>query len=227
LFPGQSPPSCTSASGVPCNEVVRHHLEYGADTSGAIGQNFLSWSEYGRLNVFGALSVVDTDIDGLPDTIDTDDDNDGLADSVETSPGIGTDPLDADSDDDGLSDGFEVNYAATPPDTYTAGADTDPLNPDTDADGFLDGMELAAGHDPLSAADAPVWGDADDNGVVDAADLVLLTRALMGLTVLADDAKARVDIAPVIAGSPAPDKQVTAGDLVVVQRILTGSASYP
>ncbi|MGD8842534.1 MAG: S8 family serine peptidase [Gammaproteobacteria bacterium] len=227
LFPGQSPQSCTSASGVPCNEVVRHHLEYGADTSGAIGQNFLSWSEYGRLNVFGALSLVDSDVDGLPNDIDTDDDNDGLADSVETSPAIGTDPLDADTDNDGLSDGFEVNYAATPPDTYTEGLDTDPLNPDTDADGFLDGMELAAGHDPLSGGDAPVWGDADDSGAVNAADLLLLTRAVLGLTVLADDARARVDIAPVIAGTPTPDSQLTAGDLVVVQRILAGSASYP
>ena len=227
LFPGQAPQACTSPSGVPCNDVVRSHLEYGADTVGAIGQNFLSWSGNGRLNLAGALSIVDTDLDGLPDSVDDDDDNDGLADGVETSAAIGTDPLDADSDNDGLSDGFEVNYASPPPDTYSAGLDTDPLDADTDADGFLDGMELAAGHDPLLAGDAPVWGDTDGNGVVNAGDLVLLTRAVLGLTMLADDQKARVDIAPVITGIPTPDKQVTPGDLVVVERILLGLAAYP
>ena len=180
LFPGQSPQSCTTPSGVPCNAVVRSHLEYGADATGAGTQNLLAWSEHGRLNLQGALSIVDTDLDGLPDSVDDDDDNDGLADTVETSPGIGTDPLDPDSDDDGLSDGFEVNYASPPPDTYTAGQDTDPLDPDTDDDGFLDGMELAAAHDPLDSGDAPVWGDADDNGVVNAADLIQLTRAVLG-----------------------------------------------
>jgi subtilisin family serine protease len=227
LFPGQAPQSCLSPSGVPCNVVVRSHLEYGADTVGANAQNMLSWSEHGRLNVFSALSVVDTDLDGLPDSIDADDDQDGLADSVETSPGVGTDPLDADTDDDGLSDGFEVNYHSPPPDTYSAGMDTDPLDADTDDDGFLDGMELAAGHDPLAGDDAPVWGDTDGNGVVDAADILLLKRAVLGLTVLADDQKARVDIAPLMAGSPAPDNRVTPGDLLVVEQILLGLASYP
>jgi len=227
LFPGQSPQNCVSPSGVPCNVVVRSHLEYGADPAGALGQNFLAWSMHGRLNVHGALSVVDTDLDGLPDSIDDDDDNDGLADSVETSPGIGTDPLDADSDDDGLTDGFEINLLAAPPDTYTPGQDTDPLDPDSDDDGYLDGMELAAGHNPLDSGDSPVWGDTDDNGIVNAADIILLTRALQGLATLADDAKARVDIAPVIAGVPTPDKQLTAGDLAVVEKILLGLAVYP
>jgi thermitase len=227
LFPGQSPASCVSPSGVPCNDVVRRHLEYGADATGAGTQNMLAWSQHGRLNVHGALSIVDTDLDGLPDSIDGDADNDGLPDSIETLPGIGTDPLDADSDDDGLSDGFEVNFDATSPDTYSPGLDTDPLNPDTDGDGFLDGMELAAGHDPLAAGDAPVWGDTDGNGVVNAADVLLLTRALLGLYTLEDDQEARVDIAPVIAGTPSPDNHVTPGDLVVVEQILLGQASYP
>ncbi|HYQ71885.1 MAG TPA: S8 family serine peptidase, partial [Gammaproteobacteria bacterium] len=227
LFPGQSPQSCMTADGIPCNVVVRQHLEYGADTTGALGQNFLAWSQHGRLNLQGALSLVDTDLDGLPDSIDADDDNDGLADSVETSPGIGTDPLVADTDGDGLSDGDEVDYDPTPPATYSVGQDTDPLNPDTDGDGFQDGMELAAGHDPLSAGDAPVWGDADGNGFVNAADVLLLTRAVLGQVMLADEQKARVDIAPVIAGVPSPDDQLTPGDLVVVERILMGQASYP
>jgi hypothetical protein len=170
-------------------------------------------SGYGLIQADAAVSVL-LDADG-----------DGLSDSIEAV--IGTDPDDPDSDDDGLTDGFEVNYDATPPDTYTAGQDTDPLDDDTDDDGFKDGMELAAGHDPLYGADAPVWGDADDNGVVNAADIIRLTRAILGLEELADDAKARVDIAPVMAGIPEPDNQLTAGDLVVVEQILLGLVTYP
>ena len=89
----------------------------------------LGWSEFGRLNLHGALGIVDTDIDGLPDSVDEDDDNDGLPDDVETSPGIGTDLLDADSDDDGLTDGFEVNYYSTPPDSYSVGSEYRPAGP--------------------------------------------------------------------------------------------------
>jgi len=227
LFPGRSPQSCVSPGGVPCNAVVRSHLEQGADAAGALGQNFLAWSQHGRLNLQAALGVVDTDLDGLPDSIDEDDDNDGLDDSVEVSAGIGTDPLLADSDGDGLSDREEVNYLAVPPDTYTPGADTDPLDPDSDDDGFPDGMELAAGHDPLDGGDAPVWGDADGNGNVNAADIVLLARALQGLATLPGGAMARLDVAPVIDGMPAPDNRLTPGDLVVVERILQGLATYP
>ena len=72
-----------------------------------------------------------------------------------------------------------------------------------------------------------MWGDADGNGVVNAADVLLLTRALLGLHLLEDDQKARVDIAPVMAGIPSPDDQLTPGDLVVVEQILLGQASYP
>ena len=225
LFPGQSPQSCVSPSGVACNAVVRRHLEYGADTTGAGTQNMLGWSMHGRLNMYGALTVVDTDLDGLPDGVDTDDDDDGLDDSLEST--LGTDPLDADSDNDGLDDGTEINYSDTPLDTYTPGQDTDPLNSDTDGDGFTDGMEIDAGHDPLNAIDSPAWGDTDGNGIVNAADILKLTRALLDLETLSTTEMARVDIAPVIAGVPTPDGKITVGDLTVVQQILLGITSYP
>jgi subtilisin family serine protease len=224
-FPGQSPQGCSSPSGVPCNEVVRMHLEYGADETGADTQDMLAWSEFGRLNMYGALTVIDTDLDGLPNGVDTDDDDDGLDDSLESI--LGTDPLDADSDDDGLDDGTEVNYSTSPPDTYIIGLDTDPLNNDTDADGFQDGMEVDLGHDPLDDSDSPVWGDTDGNGIVNAADILKLTRALLDLETLSTTEMARVDIAPVIAGVPTPDGKITVGDLTVVQQILLGITTYP
>ena len=238
LFPGQSPTGCVSPSGVACNEVVRSHLEYGADTSGALTQNMLAWSEYGRLNMYGALTINDLDLDGLPNDIDTDDDDDGLADDIDTDDdndglsdsleaSLGTDPLDVDSDNDGLDDGAEVNHNPVPADTYTAGQDTDPLNNDTDGDGFQDGMENALGHDPLNALDAPVWGDTDGSGVVNVADILKLTRALLNQYTLSTDEMARVDMAPVIAGVPTPDGKITVGDLTVVQQILLGITTYP
>ena len=51
----------------------------------------------------------DCDGDGVPNSKDTDDDNDLLSDSEETA--VGTDPCKRDSDGDGMSDGWEVQSA--------------------------------------------------------------------------------------------------------------------
>ena len=88
-------------------------------------------------------------------------------------------------------------------------------------------MENALGHDPLNALDAPVWGDTDGSGVVNVADILKLTRALLNQYTLSTDEMARVDMAPVIAGVPTPDGKITVGDLTVVQQILLGITTYP
>ena len=216
VFPGQSPQTCVSPSGIPCNVVVRRHLEYGADAAGTSGQNFLAWSQYGRLNLYNALSMVDTDVDGLPDTLDSDNDNDGLPDDFEGS--IGTDPFLGDTDDDGLSDAAEVGWDGDPG-SYNPATDTNPLSADTDGDGFADGMEAASLHDPLNTADAPVWGDINDDGVVNAGDVLLATRAVLYKSTLTTPELARADIAPLASGSPSPDGLFTTGDLLLIQRI--------
>lgn len=54
----------------------------------------------------------DTDGDGIPNSIDTDDDNDGLSDIEEAL--YGTDPLRHDTDGDGVSDGQEVSDGSNP-----------------------------------------------------------------------------------------------------------------
>jgi hypothetical protein len=104
-----------------------------------------------------------------PDSIPADDDKNGLPDIWENRYGLKdlpddlggptgdpdgdgltnlheleyrTDPMNPDTDGDGLSDGDEVH-------TYH----TDPLRPDTDGDGVNDGDEVAAGTDPLTAAE--------------------------------------------------------------------------
>ena len=214
LFPGQSPQSCTSPSGVPCNEVVRSHLEYGADTTGAITQNLLSWSQYGRLNLYGALSIVDTDLDGQPDVNDADDDNDGLLDSEESV--LGTDPLLADTDDDGLSDLEEGTWG------------TNPLNHDTDGDGFKDGMEVLAGYNPADETNFPTWGDVDGSGLVNVADVLIATRAVLGLVSLTDAELARGNVAPLVVGVPdsRPDDEFNVADLLLITGKASGSMSY-
>ncbi len=58
LFAGQldqPPEACSDLDGSPCNAVIRSRLQGGADTTGALGQNFLAWAQHGRLNLAGAL----------------------------------------------------------------------------------------------------------------------------------------------------------------------------
>ncbi len=76
-------------------------------------------TEPGTQTLSLTVSYNDTDGDGIPDNIDTDDDNDGLLDTVETNAGIyvspantGSNPLVADTDGDGRKDGPEVTGAA-------------------------------------------------------------------------------------------------------------------
>jgi thermitase len=194
LFPGQSPATCVSPGGVPCNAVVRSHLEYGADSTGASGQNFLAWSQHGRLNIHSALALIDTDLDGIPDAADPDADNDGLTNSQEASLG------------------------------------TDPLRADTDGDGFGDGMEIAAGHDPLNNANVPVWGDLNDDGLVNAADVLLATRAVLGQISLTPAESVRGNVAPLANGAPryppVDGPALDVADLHLIQRKALGLVDF-
>lgn len=77
----------------------------------------------GFLNTFSYRPGLDTDLDGIADELDTDNDNDRLADIAENSgspfhPVTGTDPNEADTDEDGADDFHE------------AVAGTDPTDPD-------------------------------------------------------------------------------------------------
>jgi hypothetical protein len=169
---------------------------------------------------------LDTDSDGMGNACDADDDNDGLADTLEIA--IGTDPLlDADADGDGLSDFQEVSWDGNPL-TYAAGADLDPHDADTDNDGFRDGMEVAAGYDPLDDASYPVWGDINDDRVVDTADVLLASRAVLGLVPLSGPELARGKVAPLVNGTPWPaaNAPLNAADLLLIERKALGVVGY-
>ena len=99
-----------------------------------------------------------TDNDGIINTIDREDDNDGLPDASKTNADIFI------SSDETV---------------------TDPLIADTDGDGFNDGINVGNGTDPLDITSCP---DPDgelaphdsQNGVLNAADILIATRFVIG-----------------------------------------------
>ena len=152
-------------------------------------------------------------------------DGDGLSDGLEAA--IGTDPALPDTDGDGLTDYEEVDWGGDPS-TYTADEDLNPLDEDTDGDGFRDGMEVAAGYDPLNDTSFPVWGDINDDRVVDSVDVLLASRAVLGLVTLSDAERARGKVAPLVGGIPQPagNAPPNAADLLLIERKALGEVSF-
>lgn len=140
------------------------------------------FTDYGIFDCTTGLA--DTDLDGIGNICDPDDDNDALADDVETNTGVyvsptdrGTDPLKADTDLDTLPDGSEVNVYGTNPvmtdtdgDALKDGEEvityfTDPTKADTDLDGLSDGAEV------ISIGTLPTKYDTDFDGCGDGVEL--------------------------------------------------------
>jgi hypothetical protein len=148
----------------------------------------------------------DADGDGIPDASDpypnnVDGDGDGLCDGPNTVAGVCVAGEDLNAN--GVVDSGE----------------TDPTNPDTDGDGFNDGDEVYFGSDPLNQADTPANGDINEDGVVNAADMLLATRIVMGQYTPSADERVRADVAPFNGIYPVPDGLINAGDLVRIQRM--------
>jgi len=98
-----------------------------------------------------------------------------------------------DGDGNGLRDNGEVI------------AGTDPTNPDTDGDGFSDGDEVIGGTDPLDPLSHPIVSDGDINedGNVNAGDIVLAQRHVLGLITLTPLQIAHGDVYPATGGGRA------------------------
>ncbi|MCC6725601.1 MAG: hypothetical protein IT258_13925, partial [Saprospiraceae bacterium] len=102
----------------------------------------------------------DFDHDTLPNSTDTDDDNDGVADADDIN---SYDP-NSDTDGDQIPDDAETGGDAA----YNAGVDSNPLDTDTDDDGLADGVE-DADHDGVMDQNEtdPVSNDTDEDSIRD------------------------------------------------------------
>ena len=125
---------------------------------------------------------LDTDSDGIGDVCDPDDDNDGLTDVDEVNT-HGTNPTLADTDYDGLLDGDEVNIYETDPLFTNIPGD---LGPRGALDGLLNAGDLVVltrlitGQITATQGEL-LLGDLNYNEALDAGDLLLLQRAVLGL----------------------------------------------
>jgi hypothetical protein len=96
------------------------------------------------------------------------------------------------------------------------------IHPDTDSDGDSDGFEITIGTDPLDDKSTflDVAGDINGDG------LVLGARILAGLHSATVPERTRFDIAPLSGGLPMPDGNISVGDYLVLQRLVSGSISF-
>ena len=129
------------------------------------GDGLFDVFEDGNLAANVGTIPVDTDGDGLSDTLDLDSDNDGIADAVEAQPTVGyqTPAIGSDSDNDGIVDTFDS--VAGHGGTFTAPQDTD-------GDGVADFRDLDSDGDLVSDTNESgltlSGNDLDGDGIDDA-----------------------------------------------------------
>lgn len=139
----------------------------------------------------------DMDHDGIGDACDNDIDGDGLSNAQEAT--LGTDPRNPDTDGDGLTDAQEVNVYKT-----------NPLNPDTDGDGLMDSTDPLPLVFNYNDGDVAPLGASD--GVVDAADYMVMQRIVLGEIQATTKELAHGDLYP----PGAPDGVIDLSDLTVL-----------
>jgi hypothetical protein len=176
------------------SDTVAAHPGFAADAVGVY--EFTLVVNDGKLDS-NNISTVRIDVGIAPDS-----DADGLPDN-----------LDPDDDNDGLTDADELNLYHT-----------DPLILDTDGDGFDDGTEVIYQSDPLDPLGHPATGDVNNNGGVDAGDLVVCTRImLVDVATPTFEQMLRCDVSPLGPdGVPVRDGIIDAGDILRVQQMALG-----
>ncbi|PTO95428.1 hypothetical protein CWO17_23460, partial [Vibrio sp. 10N.286.45.A3] len=113
-----------------------------------------------------AMSIyTDTDLDGVYDMFDPDDDNDGFDDVNDSF------PLDSsewsDVDGDGIGDNADNNLNDGPLSDTDGDGILNNVDPDMDNDGISNDIEIAAGFDPYDASDIDFSIDVNNDGFAD------------------------------------------------------------
>ncbi len=70
---------------------------------------------------------------------------------------------------------------------------------------------------------AETYGDITGDGKVDVADVLVVTRILLGEISVSPAEFQIIDVAPLVGGIPAPDGEINAGDLLIIQQMALGS----
>ncbi|MEQ8550141.1 MAG: T9SS type A sorting domain-containing protein [Cyclobacteriaceae bacterium] len=137
-------------------------------------------SDASDVNGDGVFDIYDTDLDGIPDFLDLDSDNDGIWDAIEANNGSVPFGLNQttgrfelqDPDNDGL-----MNYIDT--DDVSAGGISSLANPDSDGDGIRDYLDIDSDGDGIidniesqtTASYVALSGvDSDSDGIDDSYD---------------------------------------------------------
>lgn len=170
----------------------------------------LSHSDIVMIEVQPVLPPGDADGDGVPDDIDNCP-GDPNPDQLDTDADDLGNQCDDDDDNDGLSDTYEATVSGT-----------NPLNPDTDSDGLRDDT------DPLPLAYNYADGDAAPlgmpDGEVNAGDLVVCMRIVLGLLNASEQELVHLDLAP----EAAPDGVIGLADyLRLVTLVLQENGALP
>ncbi|HIN82937.1 MAG TPA: M6 family metalloprotease domain-containing protein [Chromatiales bacterium] len=179
---------------------------------------------------FSALATLDrdatmTEFMHLCNAQEYDTEGDGLDDALEM--GLGSDINATDSDGDTISDFDELNYDGIPG-AYVPGQDLHPALADTDGDDYHDNVEINGGTDPLDADSnlATADGDINSDGLVNTVDLLIAVQIITGQITPNPSQFTHLDVAPLVAGVPAPDGNIGVSDLLQVMRKVLGLTSF-
>jgi hypothetical protein len=159
------------------------------------------WRRVGAQSVEADLRVgLDTDLDGLRDSVDPDDDDDGLTDVAEAA--LGTNPLDPDTDHDGICDGVATlsGCSASAPDNCPFVANY-----------------LQTNGDAFAAGDACQCGDVTGEGQIGATDYTRAREYVVGRTLGGPFDASRCDVTG--------DGICGVADLAVLDRIRNGAST--
>lgn len=97
--------------------------------------------------------------------------------------------------------------------------------------GHQNWFEKTAAKSPWAVRDGDVAlapdGDLNDDGQVNTSDLLIGFQILQGRITATPEQHLHLDVAPLVSGSPAPDGEITLGDITVLERKIQGLVSFP